>query len=84
MTFRFLILFFAYYEKRDSFLLSGSWIVLFWLPAETLSLKRLLGIQERSLLELHPIRLPVGLPVSVSYRPTSVGIFSMVLVLSWA
>jgi len=28
-------------EKRDSFLSSGSWIVLFWLPAETLSLKRL-------------------------------------------
>ena len=24
-------------EKRDSFLPSGSWIVLFWLPAETLS-----------------------------------------------
>jgi len=31
--------------------------------------------------ELHPIRLPVGLPVSVSYRPSSVGIFGMVLVL---
>ena len=30
-------------EKRDSFLPSGSWIVLFWLPAETLSLKRLHG-----------------------------------------
>ena len=30
-------------EKRDSFLPSGSWIVLFWLPAETLSLKRLPG-----------------------------------------
>ena len=28
-------------EKRDSFLPSGSWIALFWLPAETLSLKRL-------------------------------------------
>jgi hypothetical protein len=28
-------------EKRDSFLPAGSWIVLFWLPAETLSLKRL-------------------------------------------
>ena len=41
VTFRFLLLFFAYYEKRDSFLPSGSWIVLFWLPAETLSLKRL-------------------------------------------
>ena len=27
--------------KRDSFLPSGLWIVLFWLPAETLSLKRL-------------------------------------------
>ena len=39
VTFRFLLLFFAYYEKRDSFLPSGSWIVLFWLPAETLSLK---------------------------------------------
>ena len=38
MTFRFLLLFFAYYEKRDSFLPSGSWIALFWLPAETLSL----------------------------------------------
>ena len=32
-------------------------------------------------LELHPICLPVGLPVSVSYRPSSVGIFCMVLVL---
>jgi len=28
-------------EKRDLFLPSGLWIVLFWLPAETLSLKRL-------------------------------------------
>ena len=43
LTFRFLLLFLAYYEKRDSFLPSGSWIVHFWLPAETLSLKRLLG-----------------------------------------
>jgi len=43
VTFRFLLLFFAFYEKRDSFLPSGSWIVLFWLPAETLSLKRLRG-----------------------------------------
>ena len=43
LTFRFLLLFFAHYEKRDSFLPSGSWIVLFWLPAETLSLKRLRG-----------------------------------------
>ena len=34
------------------------------------------------LLELHPICLPVGLSVSVSYRPSSVGIFGMVLVLS--
>jgi len=34
-------------------------------------------------LELHPIRLPVGLPVLVSYRPSSVGIFGMVLVLRW-
>ena len=41
--FRFLLLFFAYDEKRDSFLPSGSWIALFWLPAETLSLKRLRG-----------------------------------------
>ena len=32
-----------------------------------------------TILELHPIRLPVGLPVSVSYRPSSVGIFGMVL-----
>ena len=30
-------------EKRDSSFPSGLWIVLFWLPAETLSLKRLLG-----------------------------------------
>ena len=29
--------------------------------------------------ELHPICLPVGWPVSVSYRPLSVGIFGMVL-----
>ena len=29
-------------------------------------------------LELHPICLPVGLPVSVSYQPSSVGIFGMV------
>ena len=43
MTFRFLSLFFAYNENRDSFLPSGSWIALFWLPAETLSLKRLLS-----------------------------------------
>ena len=43
VTFRFLLLFFAYYDKRDSFLPSGSCIALFWLPAETLSLKRLLG-----------------------------------------
>ena len=34
-------------EKRDSFLPSGSWIVLFWLPAETLSLKRLRGRYEK-------------------------------------
>jgi hypothetical protein len=27
---------------------------------------------------LHPICLPVGLPVSVSYQPSSVGIFGMV------
>jgi len=33
-------------------------------------------------LELHPICLPLGLSVSVSYRPSSVGIFGMVLVLS--
>ena len=44
--FRFLLLFFAY-EKRDSFLPSGSWIVLFWLPAETLSVKRLLGRRKK-------------------------------------
>ena len=31
-----------------------------------------------SFLELHPICLPVGLPVSVSYQPSSVGIFGMV------
>jgi len=35
VTFRFLLLFFAFVEKRDSFLPSGSWIVLFWLPAES-------------------------------------------------
>ena len=34
VTFRFLLLI---NEKRDSFLPSGSWIVFFWLPAETLS-----------------------------------------------
>jgi hypothetical protein len=28
-------------------------------------------------LELHPICLPVGLPVSVSYQPSSVGIFGI-------
>jgi len=33
-------------EKRDSFLPSGSWIALFWLPAETLSLKRLLEFRD--------------------------------------
>ena len=31
-----------------------------------------------SFLELHPICLQVGLPVSVSYQPSSVGIFGMV------
>jgi hypothetical protein len=30
------------------------------------------------MIELHPICLPVGLPVSVSYQPSSVGIFGMV------
>ena len=40
VTFRFLLLF------LPSFLPSGSWIALFWLPAETLSLKRLLVSQE--------------------------------------
>ena len=35
-----------------------------------------------TILELHPICLPVGLPVSVSYWPSLVGIFGMVLVLS--
>ena len=38
VTFLFLLLF---NEKRDSSFPSGLWIVLFWLPAETLSLKRL-------------------------------------------
>ena len=38
VTFIFLLLF---NEKRDSSLPSGLWIVLFWLPAETLSLNRL-------------------------------------------
>jgi hypothetical protein len=39
-------------------------------------------IRKVNFVELHPICLPVGLPVSVSYRPSSVGIFGMVLVLS--
>ena len=47
MTSKFLLLFFAYNEKRDSFLPSSSRIVLFWLPAETLSLKRLLALAAR-------------------------------------
>ena len=41
VMFRFLLLLLLIDEKRDSFLPSGSWIILFWLPAETLSLKRL-------------------------------------------
>jgi len=47
VTFLFLLLF---NEKRDSSFPSGLWIVLFWLPAETLSLKRLRGILVRSVL----------------------------------
>ena len=39
-------------------------------------------LQKPERIELHPICLPVGLSVSVSYRPSSVGIFGMVLVLS--
>jgi len=35
---------FTFNTKRDSSLPSGSWIVLFWLPAKTLSLKRLQGV----------------------------------------
>jgi len=41
VTFLFLLLF---NDKCDSSFPSGSWIVLFWLPAETLSLKRLLAM----------------------------------------
>jgi len=41
VTFDFFYYFLLFDEKRDSFLPSGSWIVLYWLPAETLSLKRL-------------------------------------------
>jgi hypothetical protein len=32
---------------------------------------------EENFVELHPICLPVGLPVSVSYQPSSVGIFGI-------
>ena len=42
VTFLFLL---RFNEKRDSSFPSGLWIVLFWLPAETLSLKRLLVIR---------------------------------------
>jgi len=43
VTFIFLLLF---NEKRDSSFPSGLWIALFWLPAETLSLKRLPVMKE--------------------------------------
>jgi hypothetical protein len=44
---------------RDSFLPSGLWIVLFWLPAETLSLKRPLvkGREEDKIMVRTPILL---------------------------
>ena len=42
VTFRFLLLFLLITRSATSFLFSGSWIALFWLPAEMLSLKRLL------------------------------------------
>ena len=43
MTLDFFYYFLLITRSATSFLPSGSWIVLFWLPAETLSLKRLLG-----------------------------------------
>jgi len=66
VTFIFLLLF---NEKRDSSFPSGLWIVLFWLPAETLSLKRLHGgILTQTMETQSPMfksPTPAGVPVII-------------------
>jgi hypothetical protein len=61
-------------EKRDSFLPSGSWIVLFWLPAETLSGSlRISSPEKKELGEMNGLDIYICRKVGYFHLPKSEG-----------